>query len=884
MAALDKPDLAAELKRAQDRRRTLGIQRPTGHADRPWALCLSGGGIRSATFCLGALQGLALSPPPPTGPSEKLSAGADTPVASSLGLLAQFDAVSTVSGGGYIGGFFSSLFVTGRLEGTTENTGASLTASPTASAADAAAARLAYAVLQEEPPQRLRSTTTYEPGRPGRAALAWLRDNGRYLTPSGAGDLVYAAAVGIRNWFAAHYVVATLTLLVLLLSLIARLAAVVLCGHPGEARLLPHTGVGIWWSSTWYAAAGLLLALAVPLGIGFWFTHPRPGDDVNAHPTPATHAAAVSLVLAATLLLLGTWLRSLGKDQAVGSLVSLVAGTLTTLGVISFAVLAFTHRETSISALRVTMTRKLRTTLLYALALAALASAETLAQTASVHLGRGSLLPTGGAVTALVWLTRFIAQRMSEKQGASLPRKIPFGTLAGLAGAALWLVIVAAFDLLLLWIVANGNPHGEFPFSDNSAPAALRRASVLALIVLAIAVITGQFQGFLNLSTFQGLYSARLTRAYLGASNHKRFAKGETSVKQHNVAEPAEGDNLTVERLHANPCAPVHYINVCVNQTIGPGEQLVQRDRKGKPLVVAPGGFYLDGVPHRFPGIASSPNGELDAQLTVGEWVGVSGAAFTTGLGRSTSLGTSLLLGFANVRLGRWWRSGIENPTSKARGLRRIFGTQIYLLDEIRAMFRGTRLPYLYLSDGGHFENTACYEMLRPGRDVALTVVCDCGADPGYEFDDLANLMRLARIDHGVEVSVNREIANHPVLGRHFGTPEHFMRRADGTLPTASERCAMLLDIRSMSRAGEMSLSGRIVLLKPTLLASAPADVVNYHARHPAFPQEPTSDQFFDEAQWESYRKLGLEVARRVFPQIGDDDYAQVFWNAVRAP
>src|SRR6185369_17798932 len=43
-------------------------------------LTFSGGGIRSATFCLGILQGLA-----------------------NLGLLKRFDYLSTVSGGGYIG-------------------------------------------------------------------------------------------------------------------------------------------------------------------------------------------------------------------------------------------------------------------------------------------------------------------------------------------------------------------------------------------------------------------------------------------------------------------------------------------------------------------------------------------------------------------------------------------------------------------------------------------------------------------------------------------------------------------------------------------------------------------------------------------------------------
>ena len=34
---------------------------------------------------------------------------------------------------------------------------------------------------------------------------------------------------------------------------------------------------------------------------------------------------------------------------------------------------------------------------------------------------------------------------------------------------------------------------------------------------------------------------------------------------------------------------------------------------------------------------------------------------------------------------------------------------------------------------------------------------------------------------------------------------------------------------------------------------------------HAPFPQQPTADQFFDEAQWESYRKLGRTVTQRVF-------------------
>ncbi|WP_299694090.1 hypothetical protein [Hydrocarboniphaga sp.] len=55
-----------------------------------------------------------------------------------------------------------------------------------------------------------------------------------------------------------------------------------------------------------------------------------------------------------------------------------------------------------------------------------------------------------------------------------------------------------------------------------------------------------------------------------------------------------------------------------------------------------------------------------------------------------------------------------------------------------------------YLSDGGHFENTAAYELIR--RRLPLIIVADCGADPGYQFDDVANLVRKARINLGAEI------------------------------------------------------------------------------------------------------------------------------------
>ena len=60
---------------------------------------LSGGGIRSATFCLGIFQGLAKQQLP--------QARADDAAKT---LLSKIDYLSTVSGGGFFGAFYGRLF------------------------------------------------------------------------------------------------------------------------------------------------------------------------------------------------------------------------------------------------------------------------------------------------------------------------------------------------------------------------------------------------------------------------------------------------------------------------------------------------------------------------------------------------------------------------------------------------------------------------------------------------------------------------------------------------------------------------------------------------------------------------------------------------------
>ena len=69
------------------------------HGRHSTALCLSGGGIRSASFALGVIEALAVHPRP--APEQQATS-------EDKSLPCQFDYLSTVSGGGYIGSWLSA--------------------------------------------------------------------------------------------------------------------------------------------------------------------------------------------------------------------------------------------------------------------------------------------------------------------------------------------------------------------------------------------------------------------------------------------------------------------------------------------------------------------------------------------------------------------------------------------------------------------------------------------------------------------------------------------------------------------------------------------------------------------------------------------------------
>jgi hypothetical protein len=871
----------SERRRIEQRREALGLPTlqddPIGIA----GLAISGGGIRSATLGLGVLESLAIAPRPSTDAVRQQDAGDS--------LLSRFDYLSTVSGGGYIGGFLCSLFVPGRLRKRESS-------NPPDHTDFKQAAKDAYETLKHTPPERLRRRDTLTSDTISHFPTAWLRENGRYLTPTGAGDSLYAAATALRNWISVHYVLGTLFLCAF--AALALVRSVLACRIPDYHHIevwllgLARDSHQLWWSPLLGLIPVMIVAWLAPCGVAFWLSVPR-RDGIESDAPRVFDRGSLAAFAAILLLCFPLWLPTIAPDLwAYWKLdVPVQIGALGLAAVVLLGLLlhvALTVRSDTITGYRVKTTQLAAKGIGWLLLLTVVAICDTGGQQLYLWLvGRTdplkSLTPAA-ILGAIIWSVRKLAKLTDgTTQSTSILKKLPLDAISGVVGTLAFLLVGILWGALVQYLTWSG----KLGVASINQESPIATQSAVLLITLLLALLSGRFTGFINLSTLQSIYGARLTRAYLGASNGRRFeaATSDTNSvdarRAGSVAEPLPGDQIELHTYYdSRSLAPLHIINVTVNQTIDVAEQLVQRDRKGKPLAVLPDGFSIDGGYFARTGSSDATASE---RMTVGQWIGTSGAAFTTGLGRATSVGASLALGLANVRLGTWWYSG--QGVNNARGLEalfeRLFRAQTYLLYELMARFHGRRRTLQYLSDGGHFENTALYELLRRVRDVRFLVMCDNGCDPMYRFEDLANLIRLARIDFRLNIEIDTRIAAHDKLKQVFGVPEDF-KPADG--PCASgDQCALLLNVFQCEQNSQQERPvARIVVLKPRVVASASADIRGYRAIHAAFPQQTTADQFFDEAQWESYRELGYRIGTLVFGNADRGGLGEALWEYLR--
>jgi hypothetical protein len=935
---------------------------------------LSGGGIRSATFCLGLFQALA----------EHHRLGA-------------IDFLSTVSGGGYFGSFLGRLYTRPWIHGVDD----------------------VEHVLRAGMPARV---PEQHPGWAERT-FRWLRDNGRYLAPRGSGDLLLLGAILLRNWMAVQLVMITTVLTVFVAAQIVRawfdgwfmsqeaslVGDFLMCRLPGGDTLL-------WWSPWILLLAPVLIFMTVPAGWAYWLVTRGPDGEIEVGPAIGT---AVVAVIGLAGVLLQYLLAAPGLQEAIGvpelsPQVLLWASVLLTLT----AVLAFVYwllgeysvRETSTptetdNLLRLKLTRAVKTGLLLGAAILGWTFVDTLGSTLyvvaranDVSLTRwaaalfGMFAGLGAFARPLSLL--FGSMRRGSRPGVSLSVLSWAGAVVVLV---IWLMSINVASHAIAWNfgpVQGAPPHlltgsskllgadrldvskvpEGFVVTARSTPPPLCRAPavqrpaqrsfsvVVSLLLTLFTVLFGRTRTFANMSSIHPFYAARLIRTFLGASNPSRLAR-DTSVTdtiqgddcagreywnwpELRVADPATGSPhasrgwnplVWVQRAIAPPClprradgsrrdvskpwtkgGPLHIVNATVNETVDARTKVQNQDRKGTSLAIGPCGLSL-GIRHHLArppdgGVVVRPDSAHDADsvytvfkradergetphpMSLGRWMSVSGAAFTAAAGANTTVPIAILSGMFNVRLGYWWDSGTPHTENSTWArFEQILPVQAALLAEMLAQTRGTAGRLWNLSDGGHFENMAGYELIR--RRLPVIVIIDAEADPDYTFQGLSDLVRKARLDFKAEITFLNELQlsgslPHPGGGsirllpasvRHYFGDLSALRRgrwSDEPVPAPSGeplKCytievdrtrvsrahAALAKVEYLDKHDHRDLSW-LVYVKATLMGDEPEDICHYHSAHPEFPQETTIDQFFDESQWESYRRLGLHIGHRV--------------------
>ena len=790
------------------------------------ALCLSGGGVRSAAFSLGVLQDLARR-----------------------GLLIQFHYLSTVSGGGYIGSWLQALVH--------------------AHDGDVAEVQRELGAIEAAPELRtLRNYTNYLTPRPGISSpdtwagiLLWVRNVlvnwlifvpalfAAALLPGLYQDVL--AAIGPRwGWP------------LLVLGLICLFTGI----YNGARHLPSHSlnkaalnGPNSVFVPKWVVWPLLIWSLLVPLAAAPWLRVVMPGNAILGDVIPLLGFIVMELAFViAAYREGGTHRRLFGHNFWWWTLASLVTAfilwlelelsiSLPVIYIAVFGPLAVTiaHLMQSLVyvALRTEAFRgdldrewlarlnaeKVVPSLLWAIfaAVCLLLPIAVLDHTSSFT----SLLVSGfglltGPVAAYVGKTSsdMSGKQKTEAGGGFRPSSnLVLGVIAVVFAATLFMLLARLGCMLT----------GSHVIGD--------------LILMGIAGVLAWALGrHINVNRFSmhAVYRNRLVRAFLGTARKQRQPDEFTGLDPGDNPRMAE---LEPRKPKTRRLFPV--VNLTLNLTAS--RNTAWAERKGESFTVTPsscGAAYLHkcedvaaGLPVRGAYVRTELYGGNEREtgpddycrgITLGTALAISGAAASPNMGYHSSPGAAFLMTLFNVRLGAW----LPNPaTASADELSRAkppnalvtLGRELLGLSDDRG-------NAVYLSDGGHFENLGLYEMVR--RRCRRILVVDAGEDPNASFEDLGNAIRKIRIDFDVSIEFDPQVA--------IGSREN-----------------PLLPFRSFAYAKihypECNAPGELVYLKPADLAEVAMDVRSYRNLNERFPHQSTLEQFYGESQFESYRELG---------------------------
>ncbi|MFA6901722.1 MAG: hypothetical protein WC236_01430 [Gallionellaceae bacterium] len=831
-------------------------------------IALSGGGIRSASFCLGILQAFAYA-----------------------GWLKKIDYMSTVSGGGYIGGSLSWLLHKKWKgeQGEEIPYGLERKNFPYGT----------YPMVGMEDKSEEGGTRNWNVYK-GRM-LRHLRQHASYLMPGNGINLMSLAAVVLRNVLFSVFVYGSLLVVLYLIAWPIMFEPIrsmplldwMAVGHdwlPEDANRAQASAIllaaGFVFASIAYVLMNLLLPKVMSSGYRLRFFYERLMGRLLFFMLVLTVISFVPLAYC--------WINEAGRGESANVAVQ-ASGTTDELELVSFTGSFKNSAESRLAQGEFKLVAQTGRSV-------ANASAENDTSAPRESVWRLSVFQNNLAalVGGLSTLAGAIMSIMAFAQERRRKKKIPTAVFVAVASFALifGLLLVSFHVAVLLREEAASSgvwkPGEYFSVSELVQNYWLVTPAVLLLLLLR----------FPNLN-------------YLSLHRYYRDRLMETFTPELpdaiNVNGPVPGANKSADYTHlyellnekggAGELGPYHIINtniVLVSSAIPKF-----RGRGGDNFILTP--KYCGSNATGWCETRGSPYNDM----TPATALAISGAAVNSNAGSAGDGVTrtpflSFLMGFFNIRLGYW----VENPAPRAERLRRIAEEKsrpLQMLPEwngeaalayiLRIVWHGlfvilrwpvSQLEMLFhrvlswplcasasnpnafypgifeiylrknldensrmiqLSDGGHFENLGLYELVR--RQLKLIIVCDGTADPNFGFEDLANAIEKVRADFGALILL--DCANMEAL-----TPSSVIETGDAAdkKVTYATRGYLVGRIIYKDRS-----EGTLLYMTTTFFRGLSADLYAYRKRHSEFPDQATSDQFFDEKQFEAYRELGYQTA-----------------------
>jgi hypothetical protein len=467
-----------------------------------------------------------------------------------------------------------------------------------------------------------------------------------------------------------------------------------------------------------------------------------------------------------------------------------------------------------------------------------------------------------GLPVLMAWLTASVgglfAAKSSASSGARSDKAPSKGKLAEILAVIGPYVFVAGLIVLISFLAEVVLKRAE-----SAGPIAVIASYLVSLGICLLFA----WRVDINEFSMHAFYRNRLARCYLGASNIPRHPNPFSGFDDADT-ELAVSDLLPDKGYNG----PFPIFCTALNLTFG--QDLAWQERKAASFAFTPlySGYDVPWTAARgknnlrFNGfVETAKYAYPDPGIHINTAAAISGAAVSPNMGYHSNPATAFLLTVFSVRLGWWLRNprvlnedgtklDLHNGERVDGQLRRLSDAypspapHFSLLSLVRELLGQTNdtSNYVYLSDGGHFDNMGLYELVR--RRCQYIVICDSESDGDLKFAGIGMAIRKCRIDFGVEITLDLRP----------------LERVE-TTQWSSAHCV----VGTVQYPEDPHTQGTVVYIKSTLTGDEPGDVLNYEKEHSAFPHDTTANQWFTESQFESYRRLGHHVAFSVFEPAG---------------